>query len=199
MDSLQDHKCYIAGCDEVGRGPLAGPVMAAAVVLSPDHPLIGLADSKQLSERRREALAVEIRAHALVWAIGRAEVTEIDTLNILQASLLAMKRAVENLAILPDKVLVDGKFRPALACPGEAIVKGDAPVPAIGAASILAKVERDRAMLALHARYPVYGFDRHKGYPTAAHRAALRRHGACPEHRRSFAPVREVLGVRGEE
>jgi ribonuclease HII len=198
MDSLQDHKRYIAGCDEVGRGPLAGPVMAAAVVLSPDHPIIGLADSKQLSERRRAALAVEIRAHALVWAIGRAEVAEIDTLNILQASLLAMKRAVENLAILPDKVLVDGKFRPELACPVKAIVKGDATVPAIGAASILAKVERDREMLALHARYPVYGFDRHKGYPTAAHRAALAKHGACPEHRRSFAPVREVLGVGGE-
>ncbi|HRF43018.1 MAG TPA: ribonuclease HII [Candidatus Competibacteraceae bacterium] len=184
----------IAGVDEAGRGPLAGPVIAAAVILDPAHPITGLADSKQLSEIRREQLAVEIRAHALAWALGRADVTEIDRVNILQASLLAMRRAVEDLSIIPHKVLVDGKHCPSgLMCPCQALIKGDATVPAISAASILAKVARDAELRELHDRYPDYGFARHKGYPTAAHRQALQRLGPCPEHRRSFAPVAAVL------
>ncbi|MDG4554851.1 MAG: ribonuclease HII [Candidatus Competibacter sp.] len=183
----------IAGVDEVGRGPLAGPVVAAAVILDPAHPIAGLADSKQLSPARRERLALDIRANALAWALGRAEVAEIDRLNIFQASLLAMRRAVEALPVAPDQVLVDGKHCPPLTCPCTAIVKGDATVPAIGAASILAKVARDAELRILHDRYPRYGFARHKGYPTAAHREALRRFGPCPEHRRSFAPVAAAL------
>ena len=183
----------IAGVDEVGRGPLAGPVVAAAVILDPARPITGLADSKTLSPVRREQLATEIRAQALAWALGRAEVAEIDRLNILQASLLAMQRAVAALSLAPEKVLVDGNRCPVLACPCEAIIKGDATVPAISAASILAKVARDAELCELHDRYPHYGFARHKGYPTAAHREALCRHGPCPEHRRSFAPVAAVL------
>jgi len=184
----------IAGVDEAGRGPLAGPVLAAAVILNPAHPIAGLADSKQLSETRREQLAAEIRAHALAWALGRADVAEIDRINILQASLRAMQRAVANLRLAPGQVLVDGKQCPSgLICPCQAIVKGDATVPAISAASILAKVARDAELRDLHERYPAYGFARHKGYPTAAHREALRRFGPCPEHRRSFAPVAAVL------
>jgi len=184
----------IAGVDEAGRGPLAGPVLAAAVILNPAHPIAGLADSKQLSETRREQLAAEIRAHALAWALGRADVAEIDRINILQASLRAMQRAVANLRLAPGQVLVDGKQCPSgLICPCQAIVKGDATVPAISAASILAKVARDAELRDLHERYPAYGFTRHKGYPTAAHREALRRFGPCPEHRRSFAPVAAVL------
>ena len=183
----------IAGVDEAGRGPLAGPVVAAAVILDPARPIVGLADSKQLSPARRERLATEIRAKALAWALGRAEVAEIDRLNILQASLLAMQRAVTALHIAPEKVLVDGNRCPQLACPCQAIVKGDATVPAIGAASILAKVARDAELRELHDRYPQYDFARHKGYPTAAHLDALRRHGPCPEHRRSFAPVAAAL------
>jgi ribonuclease HII len=184
----------IAGVDEAGRGPLAGPVLAAAVILNPAHPIAGLADSKQLSETRREQLAAEIRVHALAWALGRADVAEIDRINILQASLRAMQRAVANLRLAPGQVLVDGKQCPSgLICPCQAIVKGDATVPAISAASILAKVARDAELRDLHERYPAYGFARHKGYPTAAHREALRRFGPCPEHRRSFAPVAAVL------
>lgn len=184
----------IAGVDEAGRGPLAGPVLAAAVILNPAYPIAGLADSKQLSETRREQLAAEIRAHALAWALGRADVAEIDRINILQASLRAMQRAVANLRLAPGQVLVDGKQCPSgLICPCQAIVKGDATVPAISAASILAKVARDAELRDLHERYPAYGFARHKGYPTAAHREALRRFGPCPEHRRSFAPVAAVL------
>ena len=183
----------IAGVDEVGRGPLAGPVVAAAVILDPARPITGLADSKKLSPVRREQLAAEIRAKALAWALGRAEVAEIDQLNILQASLLAMQRAVAALSIAPEKVLVDGNRCPVLACPCEAIVKGDATIPAISAASILAKVARDAELRELHERYPHYGFAQHKGYPTAAHREALCRQGPCPEHRRSFAPVAAVL------
>ena len=184
----------LAGVDEAGRGPLAGPVIAAAVILDPAHPIPGLADSKQLSAARRERLAAEIRAHALAWALGRADVAEIDRINILQASLLAMRRAVENLDIAPDQVLVDGKHcPPGLACPCQALVKGDATVPTISAASILAKVARDAELGELHDRYPGYGFARHKGYPTLAHREALRRLGPCPEHRRSFAPVAAIL------
>jgi len=189
----------IAGVDEVGRGPLAGPVVAAAVILDPARPIAGLADSKQLSATRREQLAAEIRAKSLAWALGRAEVAEIDQINILQAALLAMRRAVENLNVAPDQALVDGNRCPRLACPCEAIVKGDVTVPAISAASILAKVARDAELRELHERYPHYGFARHKGYPTAAHVDALRRHGPCPEHRRSFAPVAAVLQTAIQE
>ena len=189
----------IAGVDEVGRGPLAGPVVAAAVILDPARPIAGLADSKRLSATRREQLAAEIRAKSLAWALGRAEVAEIDQINILQASLLAMRRAVENLHVAPDQALVDGNRCPRLACPCEAIVKGDATVPAISAASILAKVARDAELRELHERYPHYGFAQHKGYPTAAHVDALRRHGPCPEHRRSFAPVAAVLQTAIQE
>lgn len=185
----------IAGVDEVGRGPLAGPVVAAAVILDPAQPIVGLADSKKLSAARRERLAAEIRTKALAWALGRAEVSEIDRFNILQASLLAMRRAVSALPVVPAKVLVDGNRCPRLACPCEAIVKGDATVPAISAASILAKVVRDAELCQLHQRYPHYDFGRHKGYPTALHLEALRRHGPCPEHRRSFAPVAALRQV----
>ena len=189
----------IAGVDEVGRGPLAGPVVAAAVILDPARPIASLADSKTLSPLRREQLAVEIRAKALAWALGRAEVAEIDRINILQASLLAMQRAVAALSIVPEQALVDGNRCPRLACPCRAIVKGDATVPAISAASILAKVARDAEMGELHERYPQYGFSQHKGYPTAAHRDALRCFGPCPEHRRSFAPVAAVLPTALQE
>ena len=189
----------IAGVDEVGRGPLAGPVVAAAVILDPARPIAGLADSKTLSPLRREQLATEIRAKTLAWALGRAEVAEIDRLNILQASLLAMQRAIAALSIVPDQALVDGNRCPPLACPCRAIVKGDATVPAISAASILAKVARDAEMGELHERYPRYGFAQHKGYPTAAHRDALRRFGPCPEHRRSFAPVAAALSTDLQE
>lgn len=189
--------CLICGVDEAGRGPLAGPVFAAAVILDERYPIMGLADSKKLSEKRREKLAAEIRLHALDWAIGRAEVEEIDRINILQASLLAMKRAVEGLSVLPGKALVDGLHCPPLAMPAEAIVKGDASVAQISAASILAKTARDAQMLELHQIYPQYGFDRHKGYGTADHLAALQLHGACPVHRLSYAPVKSCLNATG--
>ena len=179
--------------DEAGRGPLAGPVVAAAVILDDLHPIAGLADSKVLTARRRERLFDEIRAKALCVCIAEASVEEIDRLNILQATLLAMRRAVEGLRLLPQQVLVDGNQLPRLKVPAEAIVKGDATVPAISAASILAKVQRDRLCADLHAQYPAYGFDGHKGYPTPEHLAALRAHGACPAHRRSYAPVRLAL------
>ena len=183
----------ICGVDEAGRGPLAGPGFAAAVIL-PDGVLIdGLADSKKLAPRKREAMAAEIRARATAWSVASASVEEIDALNILQASLLAMRRAVEGLDVAPREVLVDGTHCPELAYPGRAIVRGDVTVAAISAASILAKVARDAVMRELHRRYPQYGFDRHKGYPTAAHFAALRAHGACEAHRRSFEPVRLIL------
>lgn len=183
----------ICGVDEAGRGPLAGPVVAAAVILDPARPIAGLADSKKLSARRRERLAVEIRAKALAWCVAEASVAEIDAINILQATLLAMQRAVAGLACVPTEVLVDGNRCPGLDLPVRAIVGGDATVAEISAASILAKTVRDAGMLDLHARYPQYGLDRHKGYGTAAHLAALREHGPCPEHRTSFAPVREAL------
>ena len=183
----------IAGVDEAGRGPLAGPVIAAAVILDERVPIRGLKDSKLLTPRRRERLFDEIRAKALCCCIAQASVEEIDALNILQATLLAMRRAVEGLRLRPSKVLVDGNRLPALKMPAEAIVKGDVKVKAISAASILAKVHRDRLCLELHAQHPQYGFDGHKGYPTPAHLAALREHGVCPQHRRSFAPVRELL------
>lgn len=183
----------VAGVDEAGRGPLAGPVLAAAVVLDPRRPIAGLDDSKRLSAARREALAALIRERALAWALGRAEVEEIDRLNILVASLLAMRRAVEALAQPPSLVLVDGQHCPPLGCPSRAVVGGDREVPAISAASILAKVARDAEMCELESRFPGYGFALHKGYPTPAHLAALRALGACPVHRRSFAPVAACL------
>ena len=182
-----------AGVDEAGRGPLAGPVYAAAVILDPDRLIPGLADSKKLSAVSREHLDRAIRTHALAWALGIATVEEIDRLNILQASLLAMQRAVASLAVVPHLALVDGNRAPALSCTVRTIIGGDATEPAISAASILAKVARDAEMQVLHARYPGYGFDRHKGYPTAAHVAALTALGASPVHRRSFGPVRRVL------
>lgn len=183
----------VAGVDEAGRGPLAGPVVAAAVILDDLQPITGLRDSKQIGARRRERLFDEIRAKALCCSIAQASVEEIDALNILQATLLAMQRAVEGLRLRPHKVLVDGNRMPLLAVPVQAIVKGDAKVKAISAASILAKVHRDRLCLALHEQHPQYGFDGHKGYPTPQHLAALREHGACPQHRRTFGPVRDAL------
>ena len=180
----------VAGVDEAGRGPLAGPVVAAAVILDEAAPIKGLKDSKALGPRRRERLFDEIRAKALCCCIAQASVAEIDEINILQATLLAMRRAVDGLRLRPHEVLVDGNRLPDLALRARAIVKGDAKVQAIAAASILAKVQRDRLCLELHERYPQYGFDGHKGYATTAHLTALRVHGACPEHRRSFAPVR---------
>ena len=182
----------VCGCDEAGRGPLAGPVVAAAVILDPQNPVSGLNDSKKLSAKRREALAIEIRARALAWSVAEASVEEIDRINILQASMLAMQRAVEGLRIRPEKALIDGNRCPALACPAEAVVGGDGKVASIAAASILAKTVRDAGMLLLHADYPMYGFDRHMGYPTAFHLQALREHGASPVHRRSYAPVAQL-------
>ena len=183
----------VCGVDEAGRGPLAGAVYVAAVILDPMRPIAGLNDSKKLSERNRDRLALEIRANALCWNIASASVEEIDRLNILQATLLAMRRAVEGLSLTPAMALVDGLHCPPLDMPSRAIVRGDATEPTISAASILAKTARDAEMLVLHARFPDYGFDRHKGYPTAAHLDALRRHGVCDIHRRSYAPVRELL------
>jgi ribonuclease HII len=193
MGLCWDASGLMAGVDEAGRGPLAGPVVAAAVILDELQPIRGLNDSKKLAARTRERLFDEIRAKALCCCIAEATVEEIDHLNILQASLLAMRRAVDGLRLRPRRVLVDGNRLPALPMPAEAIIQGDAKVPAIAAASILAKVHRDRLCLALHERHPQYGFGAHKGYPTAAHMAALREHGACDAHRRSFAPVRAVL------
>lgn len=183
----------IAGVDEVGRGPLAGPVVTAAVILDPNRPIEGLADSKKLSEKRRDALYDVIKEQALAWAIGRCEVEEIDEINILQATMVAMQRAVEGLSIKPEKALIDGNRCPKLACPSEAVVKGDSRVPAIAAASILAKVTRDREMVEMDTQYPGYGLAGHKGYPTKAHIAALAELGVTPIHRRSFGPVRRIL------
>ncbi len=183
----------LAGVDEVGRGPLAGPVVSAAVILDRRAPIEGLADSKKLTQKRRDRLFDEIRARALCWAVGRAEVAEIDRLNILNASLLSMQRAVHALAIVPQKVLVDGNRCPDLAFDMRCIVKGDSKVASISAASIIAKVTRDREMLALAESCPGYGFEQHKGYPTVQHREALQRLGVTPHHRRSFRPVAELL------
>lgn len=188
----------VAGVDEVGRGPLCGPVVTAAVILDPSRPIQGLDDSKKLTERRREALFDEIRDKALAWCIARAEVEEIDRLNILQATLLAMQRAVSGLAVTPRLALIDGNRCPVLSIPCAPVVKGDARVPAIAAASILAKVSRDREMGEWDRRYPGYGLALHKGYPTPLHLEALRRLGPTPIHRRSFAPVRAALLVRTE-
>ena len=183
----------LCGVDEAGRGPLVGAVYAAAVVLGPDHGIVGLVDSKKLSEVCREQLAALIRKQALAWSIASASAAEIDQLNILNATMLAMRRAVEGLAILPDEVLVDGNRVPALNVPARAIVKGDATVAEISAASILAKTARDESMRQLHQLHPRYGFDRHKGYPTEAHLQALEQWGVLSEHRRSFGPVKQAL------
>ena len=183
----------VAGVDEAGRGPLAGPVVAAAVILNDLQPIKGLRDSKTLGPVARERLALEIRAKSLCCSVAQASVDEIDRLNILQATLLAMRRAVEGLRLVPARVLVDGNRLPLLRMPAEAIVRGDSLIAAISAASIIAKVERDRVLVALHDEFPAYGFAVHKGYPTPEHLAALRAHGACVAHRRSFQPVRAVL------
>jgi ribonuclease HII len=196
LDQLGPAWCMpglVAGVDEAGRGPLAGPVVAAAVILDDLRPIKGLADSKALTALRREKLFDEIRARALCTSIASASAEEIDRLNILQATLLAMQRAVKGLRLLPKRVVVDGNRVPALPMTTAAVVKGDALVAAISAASILAKVHRDRLCQDLHRDFPAYGFDGHKGYPTPSHLAALREHGACPAHRRSFAPVRDAL------
>lgn len=188
----------VAGVDEAGRGPLAGPVVAAAVVLDSRRPVCGLADSKVLTARARERLAELIRSRARGFAVASASVAEIDELDILRASLLAMKRAVEMLPFLPELVLVDGNQVPRLDCEVRCIVSGDSIVPEISAASIIAKVERDRAMMLLDRRHPEYGFATNKGYPTRAHRQALEHHGPCPEHRSTFAPVRRAIDLRME-
>lgn len=183
----------ICGVDEAGRGPLAGAVFAAAVILDSARPITGLADSKAISEKKRDLLAVQIKERALAWCIASASIEEIDTINILQASLLAMKRAVDGLRVAPTEVLVDGNKLPKWSWHSRAIVGGDALVEEISAASILAKTARDAEMLELHLKYPQYGFDKHKGYPTAAHLDALQRHGICEIHRRSYAPVKRQL------
>jgi ribonuclease HII len=183
----------VCGVDESGRGPLAGPVFAAAVILDRGSPVAGLADSKQLTPGKRDELCARIKLRAIAWSIASASVEEIDELNILQASLLAMRRAVERLGVAPQRALVDGLYRPPLAMPVRTIVRGDATVASIMAASILAKVARDAEMVALHRLHPQYGFDRHKGYPTAAHLTALRMHGVSDVHRRTFGPVRALL------
>lgn len=192
----------ICGADEAGRGPLAGAVYAAAVILNPDRPILGLADSKKLSEKKRDALSVEIKQHALAWAIASSSVEEIDSINILQASLLAMKRAIENAQLqlhkkfnlIPDLVQVDGNKCPKIDLPCEAIVQGDSKVQAISAASILAKVARDAELYELDKQYPQYGFAKHKGYPTAFHIEMLTLHGVSAIHRLSYAPVKKLLG-----
>ncbi|ENN99661.1 MULTISPECIES: ribonuclease HII [Pseudoalteromonas] len=183
----------IAGVDEVGRGPLVGDVVTAAVILDPANPIAGLADSKKLTDKKRQALAIEIKQKALCYAIGRCSPSEIDELNILHATMLAMTRAVEGLSTQPEFVFVDGNRLPKLAMPAQAVVKGDSLVAEISAASILAKVARDDEMLELDTRYPQYGFAGHKGYPTKAHFAALEQYGAIDEHRKSFKPVQRVL------
>jgi ribonuclease HII len=188
---------WVCGVDEAGRGPLVGAVVAGAVVLDPTHPIEGLKDSKKLTPARREYLYEQIMQKAKAWGIGEASPLEIDQMNILQATMLAMRRAIEDLSTRlgkwPDKALIDGNRCPELPISAEAIVKGDAKEPAISAASILAKVTRDRQMQILHERHPQYGFAQHMGYPTEAHFAALKQYGACAEHRRSFSPVRKVL------
>ncbi len=199
QEILASGRC-IAGVDEAGRGPLAGPVMAAAVILPPSYQLPGLTDSKQLSASQRARLETQIKSQALAWAVASATAAEIDDINILQASLLAMRRAIESLLIVPEIVLVDGTFCPVCAYPSVAVVKGDSKVPAISAASILAKETRDRLMREYDTQYPAYGFALHKGYPTARHIHALNEHGACSIHRRSFAPVRRcAAGLRKNE
>ncbi|MEY8770762.1 ribonuclease HII [Erwinia sp. ACCC 02193] len=193
MSFIYPQASLIAGVDEVGRGPLVGAVVTAAVILDPAKPIVGLADSKKLSEKRRLALFDEIKEKALSWSLGRAEPEEIDQLNILHATMLAMQRAVAGLAIVPNFVLIDGNRCPALPMPAQAVVKGDSLVAEISAASIIAKVTRDKEMAELDLLFPQYGFAQHKGYPTALHMERLALHGATPHHRRSFAPVRNAL------
>lgn len=188
---------HICGVDEAGRGPLAGAVYAAAVILDPNVPIDGLNDSKKLTAKRRETLAFEIKEKSLAWSIAFCTESEIDELNILHATMLAMKRAVETLSVLPSKALIDGNRCPELSIPSSAIVKGDSSVAEISAASILAKTARDAACMELHAQYPEYAFNQHKGYPTALHLEKLRQHGACPAHRRSYAPVKRALHLSG--
>ncbi len=195
IEFIYPHTHLVAGVDEVGRGPLVGAVVTAAVILDPAKPIVGLADSKKLSEKRRNALYDEIIEKALAWSLGRAEPEEIDQLNILHATMLAMQRAVAGLAIAPEFVLIDGNRCPALPVPSLAVVKGDSRVAEISAASILAKVTRDREMALLDQSFPEYGFAQHKGYPTAFHLEKLAEHGATEHHRRSFAPVRRALGL----
>lgn len=192
-DTLNFNKQLICGVDEAGRGPLAGAVFAAAVILNPAHPIEGLRDSKKLNEAKRNYLTVNIKKYALAWCIAQASEQEIDQLNILQATMLAMRRAVEGLSITPDLALIDGNRSPMLTMASQAIIQGDDKVAAISAASILAKTARDAALIDLHNQYPQYGFDQHKGYPTSLHLTRLREHGVSPVHRRSYAPVRELL------
>lgn len=193
-DFVYPNAKLIAGVDEVGRGPLVGAVVTAAVILDPDRPIAGLADSKKLSEKKRQLLAEEIKEKALAWSLGRAEAAEIDRINILQATMLAMCRAVQGLHIQPDFVLIDGNRIPsALKIAAQAVVKGDSLVAEISAASILAKVARDQEMLLLHQKYPQYGFDRHKGYPTKLHLETIEKYGILAEHRQSFAPVKKYI------
>ena len=195
MSGLIVPEGLVCGIDEAGRGPLAGPVVAAAVILDPARSIEGLNDSKKLSEKKRLALAEEIREKAVAWCVAEANIEEIDRLNILHATMLAMQRAVAGLAVRPISALVDGNRCPKLEIPVEAVVKGDGKIASIAAASILAKTVRDAGMLELHALYPQYGFDRHMGYPTAAHFAALQAHGASPVHRKSFGPVAAQLSL----
>lgn len=185
----------LAGVDEVGRGPLAGPVVAAAVILDPERPIEGLTDSKKLTAKRRELIAVEIKQKALAWAIANVEAEEIDQLNIHHATLLAMKKAVSQLQITPTHAKVDGKFCPQLNCVTEAVIKGDLTVPEISAASIIAKVSRDNLMADYHHQYPQYGFHKHAGYPTKYHLVALAEHGITPLHRKSYGPVKKLLAI----
>ncbi len=195
IEFIYPHTHLVAGVDEVGRGPLVGAVVTAAVILDPTKPIIGLADSKKLSEKRRNALYDEIVEKALSWSLGRAEPEEIDQLNILHATMLAMQRAVAGLCVVPEYVLIDGNRCPALPMPSLAVVKGDSRVAEISAASIIAKVTRDREMAELDLSFPQYGFAQHKGYPTAFHLEKLAEHGATEHHRRSFAPVKRTLGL----
>jgi ribonuclease HII len=200
MQIDRPHVNYIAGVDEVGRGPLVGDVVTAAVILDPTKPIVGLADSKKLSDKKRQLLAAEIKEKALCYAIGRCSPSEIDELNILHATMLAMSRAVEGLSVKPEFVFIDGNRVPSqLTIPAQAVVKGDSLVEEISAASILAKVARDNEMIELDKRYPEYGFAGHKGYPTKAHFAALEQYGAINEHRKSFKPVQRILALKGEQ
>ncbi|MCC9662320.1 ribonuclease HII [Pseudoalteromonas sp. MBR-15] len=200
MQIDRPHVNYIAGVDEVGRGPLVGDVVTAAVILDPTKPIVGLADSKKLSDKKRQLLAAEIKEKALCYAIGRCSPSEIDELNILHATMLAMSRAVEGLSVKPEFVFIDGNRVPSqLTIPAQAVVKGDSLVEEISAASILAKVARDDEMIELDKRYPEYGFAGHKGYPTKAHFAALEQYGAINEHRKSFKPVQRILALKGEQ
>ncbi len=198
QDEVPAVEGMLAGVDEAGRGPLVGNVVAAAVILDPGNPIDGLNDSKKLSARRREQLADQVRDRAIAWSVVSIDAEQIDRINILQATMLAMQQAVEQLTVPPQHVFIDGNRCPKISVPATAVVKGDSRVAEISAASILAKVERDAQMVVLHETYPQYGFDKHKGYPTKAHFEALAEHGPCPEHRTSYKPVRECLAMRCE-